>query len=400
MKQTQTARPEPMIVAGVMSGTSADGVDVALVRISATADPARPKLKLLGHHSVPFSSRVRAAVLAAMDAPSISVADLARLHWRLGQIYGDAVLAAQEQVGVSAAIVGLHGQTVYHQPTPQKYLGSNVRCTWQLGEPSETAARTGTPVVSDFRPADVAAGGQGAPLVPLFDRVMFSHPTRNRVLQNIGGIANMTLLPAASDAMLAWDSGPGNMVIDAAMEMLFHRRFDRNGSMAKRGNALKPVVDEVLKGAYFSAPPPKSCGREEFGRSFVEQFVAACAHNGGSSHDAVASATALTSRSILAAYRSAAWPFLGQHAPLADGTDYIVSGGGAKNSVLMQQLRDGLEPLCVEVSTSDDFGVPSEAKEAMAFALLAWLRWCKLPANVPAATGAARPAILGKVTLP
>ncbi len=396
--KSATATQSALIVAGVMSGTSADGIDVALVRISPTRQ--QPRIDLLGHTSTPYSKATRAAVLRAMDASSIPTADLARLHTRLGQLYGDAILAAQQRIGAKADLCGVHGQTVYHQGTPAKYLGQSLRCTWQIGEAAETAARTGLPTVSDFRPADMAAGGQGAPLVPVLDRALFAHPKRNRILQNLGGIANMTALPAGSDAVLAFDSGPANTVIDAAMMKLFGKRFDRDGKVAATGTIVRPVLQAAMKLPYFSAPAPKSCGREQFGEAFLTRLIADCRRHKATDADIIATATAFTAESVLHAYRTLVWPFLGQNAPLADATDYIVSGGGAQNSTLMQLLRAGLEPLGITVQTSNELGMPTQAKEAVAFALLAWLRWHGLPGNIPAATGASRQVLLGKVTLP
>lgn len=390
-----------MIVAGVMSGTSADGADVALVRISPAAEQHRaPRMKLVGQASFPYSRQLRNAVLAAMDAPAISTADLARLHWRLGEFYGNAVQQAQTQLGIRAALVGMHGQTIYHQGKAAKYLGTPLRCTWQIGESSEVAARTSLPVVSDFRTSDMAYGGQAAPLVPIFDHASFAHAKRNRVLQNLGGIANMTVIAAGSQTLMAFDSGPAGVVIDSCMQALYNRAYDRNGAIARRGSIVQIVLDTMLRNTYFQQQPPKSCGREQFGGSYVSRFIAACKAQHATDADIVATATALTAQSILHAYRSFAWPWLGQRAPLASATDYIVAGGGARNATLMQSLRAGLEPLSVNVSTSEDFGAPTQAKEAMAFALLAWLRWHHLPGNVPAATGAERQVILGKVTLP
>jgi anhydro-N-acetylmuramic acid kinase len=394
------ASQKALVVAGVMSGTSADGADVALVRISPSKAPRTPRMKLLGHVAFPYPKKLRTAVLAAMDAKAISTAELAQLHWRLGEFYGDAVAQAQLQLGVKAKLVGVHGQTVYHQGVATKFLGEPLRCTWQIGEASEIAARLRVPVVSDFRPSDMVAGGQAAPLVPMFDRVFFAHAKRNRVLQNLGGIANMTAMPAGSDAMMAFDSGPASVVIDGCMQALFGKAYDRNGAVAKHGSIVSRVVEDALKLPYFSALPPKSCGREEFAGAYVARFIAACRKAGAGDADVIATATALTAESILAAYRTFVWPFLGQRAPLADATDYIVAGGGAKNATLMAMLRAGLEPLGMTVSTTEAFGVPAEAKEAMAFALLAWLRWHGLPGNVPAATGAKREVLLGRVTLP
>ena len=396
----RTTATGSMVVAGVMSGTSADGIDVALVSMTPTADATRPGIELLGHIAFPYPRAVRAAVLAAMDAPAIAVADLARLHTRLGQMYGDAVVAAQEQIGVQAGLCGVHGQTMFHQGTAAKYLGKPLRCTWQMGEMAEVAQRTQVPVVGDFRPADVAAGGQGAPLVPVLDRVLFAHQTRNRILQNLGGIANLTAIAPNSQEVLAFDSGPANVVIDGAMQRLFQKPFDRNGATAACGTVVGPVLDAALRLAYFSAPAPKSCGREQFGRAYLERFLAECRRFKATDADVVATATALTVQSILEAYRTLVWPFLGRRAPLADGTDFIVAGGGAKNATLMRQLRAGLETLGIRVCTSDEMGMPVQAKEAVAFALLAWLRWHGLPGNVPSATGATREVLLGKVTLP
>lgn len=412
---TPPATPRPMVVAGVMSGTSADGVDVALVRITPSKTAAAhaslapraqavaagaPRLKLLGHVAFSYPKALRTAVLAAMDAPATSTADLARLHWRLGELYGDSIARAQDQLGVRAALAGVHGQTVFHQSASVRYLNQPLRCTWQLGEAAETAARAAMPVVSDFRSADIVAGGQGAPLVPMFDRVFFAHPQRNRVLQNLGGIANMTALPAGSDDLIAFDSGPASVVIDGCMAALYGKPFDRNGAVAARGTVVEAVLDRELRLPYFHAAPPKSCGREEFGGTYITRFIAACRKQKAGDADIIATATALTAQTILQAYRDFVWPHLGQRAPLARATDYIVAGGGANNAMLMRLLRTGLEPLGVIVSTTADHGVPAEAKEAMAFALLAWLRWHGLPGNVPAATGASRPTLLGTVTLP
>ncbi len=389
-----------MVVAGVMSGTSADGVDVALCRISPARDEGgMPRVKLIGHAGLGYSKAVRAAVLAAMDAKSISVAELSRLNWRLGAIYADCVEKAAAKFGVKVGLVGCHGQTIYHQGVAVKYLGSDMRCTWQMGEASVIAERLRVPVVSDFRPADMAAGGQGAPLVPMLDYVMFRSAKVSRVLQNLGGIGNLTAIPAGAgvDGVMAFDTGPANMVIDACMERLYGKAFDRSGSVARRGKAILAVVSRVLEDAYFSALPPKSCGREEFGADFVSRFISLCRKAGASDADMVATATALTAESVVEGYRRFVWAHLGSAAPLAK-TEFVVAGGGAKNTALMGMLRNGLEPLGVKVRLMEELGVPGQAKEAVAFALLAWLTWFGLPGNVPAATGAARGVVLGKVT--
>jgi len=394
-------KPKSLVVAGVMSGTSADGVDVALCRIGPSkAKGGAPNIRLIGAAGFRYPRALRNVVLAAMDAKAISVAEISRLHWRLGEVYADAVESAAEQFGVKVGLVGCHGQTIYHQGAASKYLGSPVRCTWQIGEPSVIAEKLGVPVVSDFRPADLAAGGQGAPLVPMLDYTMFRSERMSRVLQNLGGIANMTAIPAGASVkdVLAFDSGPSNVIIDACTTRLFGKAFDRDGAVAKRGVAIQAVIERFLKEPYFSALPPKSCGREEFGERFVERFVAMCRKAGAKDADIVASATSLTAESILDAYRRFVWPHLGQKAPMGRGVEYVVAGGGARNGTLMALLRAGLEPLGVRIRTTDELGVPAQAKEGVAFALLAWLTWNGLPGNVPSATGATRPVVLGKVT--
>ena len=392
-----------LVVAGVMSGTSADGVDVALCRISPARDAGgTPRVKLLGHVGVAYPKAVRAAVLCAMDADAISVAELSRLNWRLGEVYADAVEKAQSSLGVKAGLVGCHGQTVYHQGAAEKYLGKNVRATWQIGEAAVIAERLRVPVVSDFRPGDVAAGGQGAPLVPMLDYCMFRSAKVSRVLQNLGGIGNLTAIPAEAgvDGVMAFDTGPGNMVIDACMRRLYEREFDKGGAVARTGQVLQVVVEKILKEGYFSAVPPKSFGREQFGEAFVSRFIAMCRKAGGREdrdEDVIATATALTAASIVNAYRRFVWRHVGQAAPLSP-VEFVVAGGGTKNNVLMGMLRDGLEPLKVKVRLMEELGVAAQAKEAVAFALLAWLSWNGLPGNVPAATGASRAVVLGKVT--
>lgn len=386
-----------MIVAGVMSGTSADGVDVALCRIGPGTDS--PRIKLLGMKSFTYPKAVRAEVLALMAGQPRSAADLGRLNWRLGGIYADSVAAAADELGVKPALVGCHGQTIHHEASATRFLGGTVRSTWQSGEAAQIAERMRCPVVSDFRPADLAAGGQGAPLVPMLDWCLFRSAKVSRVLQNIGGIGNVTVIPAGAsvDQLVAFDTGPGNMVIDQTMATLFGRRFDRNGAVARRGRVSADIVARTLRERYFSAPPPKSCGREEFGARFTERFIAACRKAGAADTDCVATATALTAESILHAYRRFVEPLLVAAAPRSS-VAFCVAGGGPKNRVLMEMLDAGLRPMGVKLCLSDELGVPSQAKEAVAFALLAWLTWNGLPGDVPSATGANRRVVLGKVS--
>jgi anhydro-N-acetylmuramic acid kinase len=389
-----------MIVAGVMSGTSADGVDVAVCRIlPALREGGVPRVKVLGHVGFGYSKAVREAVLRVMEGGAVSPAEMSRLHWRLGEIYADCVAKAAAKLGVKVGLVGCHGQTVYHQSVAAKYLGAPVRATWQMGEASVIAERLRVPVVSDFRPADLAAGGQGAPLVPMLDYVMFRSAKVSRVLQNLGGIGNLTAIPAGAgvDKVLAFDTGPANMVIDACMQQLYGKAFDRGGAVARRGVVLRSVVEGILREPYFSARPPKSCGREEFGAVFVPKFIANCRAAGGSDADVIATAAGLTAASVVDAYRRFVWAHVGQAAPLAK-VEFVAAGGGVKNAALMGMLREGLEPLGVRIREMAELGVEAQAKEAVAFALLAWLTWNRLPGNVASATGAERAVVLGKVT--
>ncbi len=392
-----------MTVAGVMSGTSGDGIDVAVVRIVAgkgATGLSKPKLTLLTHQGFAFPAALRKAVLAAMNATSTSTAELARLNWRLGMAYADAVeeTIRRQKAKLGPAgldLIGCHGQTLFHQARPAAYAGRRFACTWQAGEPALIAARLGVPVVSNFRPTDIAAGGQGAPLVPLLDYVLFADARRGRVLQNIGGIANLTAIPAAATAeqVIAFDTGPGNMVIDALAQQLFGKPFDRNGAFAKGGAVLAPVLATAMRNPYFKLQPPRTAGREQFGIEYATRFLADCMRHSRKPADAIATATALTAATIAQSYERYASPKMQSRA-----VDYIVSGGGAKNATLMEMLMERLEPLGCKVAASENFGLPAEAKEAAAFALLAWQTWHHLPGNLPSATGAKRSMILGQVS--
>lgn len=415
-----------MIVAGVMSGTSADGIDVALVEFApahastpagarsssqARGSARQPKtasatrkssLKFLGHAELPYPADVRRIVLASMNSPRASVADLARLNFLLGDLYAEAVLSAQKKLKLKAELVGCHGQTLYHQGRPAPFLGRQLAVTWQVGDGSRMAVKLGVPVVSDFRPADMAAGGKGAPLVPFLDYLLYRDAMVGRVMLNIGGIANITALPpgATLDQVIAFDTGPGNMVIDALAEQLFGEPCDRDGKIAASGRVLEDVVRRFLGESYFRQKPPKTAGREEFGREFAREFLHGC-NLWGKEHDmpvekkdVVATATAFTARSIRDALR------LYVIKKSSSFSEMIASGGGTKNPILMTVLRTGVGDLGLTVRSSDEFGIPSAAKEAVAFAALAYETWNRKPSNVPAATGAARPVVLGKVSYP
>jgi anhydro-N-acetylmuramic acid kinase len=395
-----------MIIAGVMSGTSADGINVALVQFASDrtgrARGPSPHKKphsdftLLGHEEYPFPAPVRRTILATMNAELARVADLARLNFLLGELYAEAVAKTARKHRVKLDLVGCHGQTLYHQGVAKRFLGRQLTATWQTGEAAVIAARLGVPVVSDFRPADMAAGGKGAPLVPFVDYLLYRDQGVNRIAQNIGGIANLTAIAARASLhdVLAFDTGPGNMVIDAVMEELYGKRFDRNGKVAASGRVLGGVVARLSHAPFFRQKPPRTAGREEFGREYVSRFLQLC--RGASNADVVATATALTARSIADAVQRFVLPRF--RAQRQRSQEMIVSGGGAKNPTLIAMLRRELSPLGTELHFSDEFGLPAEAKEAVAFALLAHETWYRRPGNVPSATGAKRAAILGKVS--
>ena len=374
-----------MIVAGVMSGTSADGINVALVKCGS-------RRQLLAHAEYAFPAPVRRAILKTMNAKMASVADLARLNFLLGELYAEAVAKTANKHRVKLDLVGCHGQTIYHQGTPARFLGRLIAVTWQTGEGAVIAAKLGVPVVSDFRPADMAAGGKGAPLVPFLDYALYRDPRIGRIAQNIGGIANLTAIPAAASLqqVIAFDTGPGNMVIDAVMEKLFSKSYDRDGKVAATGRVLDEIVTKLLRAAFFKQKPPRTAGREEFGSEYATRFLQAC--RGASKPDIVATATALTARSI----KEAVQRFVQK--PRQNYQELIVSGGGAKNPTLMAMLHNEMSQLGIALRSSDEFGIPAEAKEAVAFALLAYETWHRRPSNVPSATGAKRPAMLGKIS--
>jgi anhydro-N-acetylmuramic acid kinase len=422
-----------MIVAGVMSGTSADGIDVALVRMEdADADAAinagarknrrgtktrqkqtipGPRLKFLGHAEFPYPADVRRRILLSMNSPRASVADLARLNFLLGELYAEAVIAAQKKLRLKAELVGCHGQTLYHQGVAAAFLGRKLAVTWQTGEAAVVAARTGLTVISDFRPADMAAGGKGAPLVPYLDYLLYRDPKIGRVALNLGGIANLSAIPASAslNQIVAFDTGPGNMVIDALAEQLFGLPCDRDGLLAASARVIEPALERFLNDGFFREPPPKTAGREQFGREFAREFLHACRPLGAAKargkvsapsapaavekRDVIATATALTSRSVALAIKR----FV---VPNGDFSELIISGGGARNPTLVAWLTKEVRQMGLSLRSSDEFGIPSSAKEAVAFAVMAYETWNRRPSNVPSATGAERAVVLGKVSFP
>ncbi|HEX5724413.1 MAG TPA: anhydro-N-acetylmuramic acid kinase [Longimicrobiaceae bacterium] len=378
-----------MLVVGLMSGTSLDGVDAALVEVDGDG-PGDVRARVVHWLTAPYGEERRAAIHAGILKGTAEA--LCALHAELGEWLAEAALRVCAEAGVPperVEVVGSHGQTVWHRPPADGRRGA----TLQLGDPATIAERTGRPVVADFRSRDLAAGGHGAPLVPWVDQALFSVPGRARALQNLGGIGNVTRVPprGSGDAVFAFDTGPGNALIDAAVEMATGGRhtFDRDGRLAARGRVDGALLDELLRHPYFAAEPPKSTGREEFGRPFVERLVEAVRPEGDADWlELVATLTELTARTVADAY--ARWL-------LPRGVDEVVlTGGGARNPTLVARVRSLLHPLPVVDGSA--LGVDPEAKEAVAFAVLAWAHLRGIPANVPGATGAAGPRVLGSLT--
>jgi anhydro-N-acetylmuramic acid kinase len=384
----QLQRPRRVI--GLMSGTSVDGIDAAAVEISGAGDEIAPRLAAFV--SIPFDAAVREAVLASFG-PGANAENLTALHAALGVLFADAAVEARAAAGwrrETVDAIGSHGQTVWHQPRPVPVGGMFVAGTLQLGDPASIAERTAAPVVSDFRARDMAAGGQGAPLVPLVDWLVYRHPSRRRALQNIGGIGNVTWLPAggAVESIVAFDTGPGNMVMDAAVGILTggNARYDEDGRLARSGTVNPAALELLLSHPYFLQPPPKSTGRELFGVEYTRGVVAQMRSAGLRNEDVMATLAAFTVESIARAYE--------QFLPGASD-EVIVGGGGARNPVLMESLR---RRLGVPILANEDLGWNGDAKEAVAFAILADRTMQGLFGNVPAATGASRRVVLGSVT--
>ena len=375
---TRLIAQEQKRVVGLMSGTSVDGIDAALCDI--TGHSAGARVTLVDFRTTPFSPAQRDFIFALMKGDA---AALCQGNFVLGQWLADAARG----FGVTPDLVGSHGQTIWHQPPSM----GGVASTLQLGEPAVIAARTGAVTVGDFRVADMAAAGEGAPLVPYADWVLFRAPGRVRALQNIGGIANVTRVTDVLDHTLAFDNGPGNVMVDALMPAASGgaEAIDRDGAFSARGSVQEDLVAELMADAYLALPPPKSTGRERYGAAATQAWAAR--HGDRAPLDLVATAVAFTARAIADSYRR----FLVPRGPL---DEVLVSGGGVHNRTLMAELARLLSPIPVTRFVAG--GVDADAKEAVAFALFAVQAIHAAPANVPSVTGAARACVLGKICLP
>ncbi|TMU85191.1 anhydro-N-acetylmuramic acid kinase [Bacillus sp. BHET2] len=377
------------LAVGLMSGTSVDGVDAALVSIEGAGTGTI--VELVHYSSTPFPQKVKEKIFDVMSLTASSTPLLSSLHFELGDAYADAVLQVCKEADISVeelSFIGSHGQTVYHQPFRTE---DSVPSTLQIGEPSVIAYRTNTQVVSNFRSMDMAAGGEGAPLVPYTEYLLYRKKGTGRLLQNIGGIGNVSILPkdCSLEDVSAFDTGPGNMVIDGLCERLFERSYDEDGTIAGKGTVHKQVAQKWMdwEKDFFLKVPPKSTGRELFGEVFVNRILEEFGHL--PKEDLIATATHFTALTIADAYKRFILP---EHVV----NEVIVGGGGSYNETLLRMIRELLPELTVLIQ--EDIGYSSDAKEAIAFALLANETLHSNPGNVPRATGASKPVILGSIT--
>lgn len=376
-----------------MSGTSADGIDAALVEI--TGAPPRISAKLEAHYHAAFPAPVRQMILRIANGAATTAGEISQLNVLLGEEFARAARDACKSWRVSLEkidLIGSHGQTIFHQGLSTKFAaGRRVASTLQIGEPSVIAVRTGVTTIGDFRPADMAAGGQGAPLVPFVDYLLYRDAKIGRATLNIGGIANVTVIPASAkpEDVFAFDTGPGNMIVDALMERITHgrQRFDRSARLALRGWTNEPLLAWFLRDPYLHLPPPKTAGREQFGEAYTERVVAAAKRFRASKEDLVRTATVFTSLSIAQAMRRFVLP-------KARIQELVVAGGGVKNPLMMAQLAAGLPE--ITILDAEQFGVAAQAKEAFAFAVLAYEAYHGRANNLPAATGARFSVSMGK----
>ncbi len=400
-RKEYASRSEHLVI-GLMSGTSLDGVDATLVRIVTAEGGAIAHVELLAHSYLAYSDELRALVAALCSPDSARIDDLTYIHFGLSEWYARAVDLVIEASGIPASRIDaicMHGQTVWHAPVARPFPGPDgeiaVKGTLQLGSAAVLRERTGLPVIADLRARDMAAGGEGAPLAPYIDALLFGSATEGRIVQNIGGIGNATVVPAgASLAQIgAFDTGPGNMIIDAVVIAGTNgaERYDPAGAYAARGRVSEALVAELMLDPFFARLPPKSTGREVYGAAFTEAFIGKAAALGLSFEDQVATVTAFTAETIAASYRD----FILPHTEIAA---VLVGGGGALNLTLLRMIRERL-PSCIAVTTTAAHGVPDQAREAIAFAVLGHESLMGRPGNLPAVTGARSPVVLGSITL-
>jgi len=382
-------------VVGLMSGTSVDGISAVALEVSGSG--LKTKFSILAHNVYPYLPQVQRRIFNLFSPEEGRVDEISHMNFLLGELFAEVALKIAEEANLrkdEIDLVGSHGQTIHHRPNIVQDGRFGVRSTLQIGEPSVIAERTGAVVVGDFRVRDVAAGGQGAPIVGYVDFILFRDEEKGRLIQNIGGIANVTVIPAGADIedVEAFDTGPGNMLIDVSVRYVTNQRlrYDRDGEMAARGKVDETLLGELMEHPFLTKPPPKTTGREEFGEQFATGVLERARSLGLSGEDLVATVTAFTVESIAQSYERFVYPRF-------RGDEVIVGGGGAYNKTLMSMLRKRLAP--AQVYLHEDFGIPSSAKEALAMGLLANEAIMGNPSNVKGATGAKKRVLLGKIIL-
>ncbi|ABK85496.1 anhydro-N-acetylmuramic acid kinase [Bacillus cereus] len=380
-----------MYIAGVMSGTSLDGIDVALVRIEGSG--VESKVELIHFTTVPFCNDIKSEIQQALSIENSNVQLICSLNFKLGLCFANAVKEVCKEANFSLEqldLIGSHGQTIYHQP---KQDGNRIPSTLQIGEPAVIAYETNTTVISNFRTMDMAAGGQGAPLVPYSEVILYRDPSKNRLLQNIGGISNVTVIPnqQSDQNVIAFDTGPGNMIIDEVCQRLFQLPYDQNGEIAKQGRVVNEILTYCMSHQFLKMNPPKSTGREQFGEKFVSELLKRFEKH--SKENILTTVTMFTANSIVHHYKKFILPYY-------EIDEVILGGGGSYNSTLVEMLRNGLKDENCAIFIQEDIGYSSEAKEAIAFAILANETHHCNPSNVPSATGAKQSVVLGNITFP
>ena len=390
MLQNIIQKKEKLVI-GLMSGTSADGVDAVLVKISGSGTDT--SVQQLAFVSPPYTAEVRERILRVAAGDFGGSKELCQMNVLLGELFADACLMLCKEAGVDPKdidLIGTHGQTVYHIPVEESYLGTPLTGTLQIGEPSILCERIGAVTVSDFRVRDMAAGGLGAPLVPYTEFILYSNPHKNVGLQNIGGIGNITVLPAGGklDDLTAFDTGPGNMLMDSVVSIITDGklRYDEGGQLAAKGKVSDALLSQLMEDPYLTVKPPKTTGREYYGKDYVKSIMEKGQALSLAPEDILATTTMFTASSIAYAVNHYCSPKPEQ---------LIVGGGGSLNPTLMKMIAQCLPE--VDVMTNEDLGLDSSAKEAIAFALLANETVSSLCNNAPAATGARHPVIMGKI---
>ena len=385
-------------VVGMMSGTSVDGVDAALVEISGT--DSEPKVKLLAFENKPYPPQVREKIFSLFTPANATVDKVGYMNFLLGEIYAKSALSVIEKAGMKPEeidVIGSHGQTIWHAPIPESPDGIPVAYTVQIGEGSVIAERTGILTVSDFRVADMAAGGQGAPLVPFSEYLLYRREKETILLQNIGGIGNMTVMPAGAKPrdVFAFDTGPGNMIIDAVISAVTggKKTYDAGGETAAKGKVCNALLDILKEEPYYRQPLPKTTGREHFGVQYTEKILSWWKENPIPVEDLLATVTDLTAYSIADAYERYVLPKY-------RASEIIVGGGGSYNATLLRFMKERFAPHGVAVRTQEDLGLSSDAKEAVAFALMADCCMRGKANTLPSVTGAEHPAVMGKISQP